>query len=125
VLAAAPAADVFVFVVWVPILKTDGTPDAETLALVADSRAVHFWDEAGVVSPPFKDLLELPGRIRAWDLYMLFGRGTTWAATPPMPVYWQHQLGEEVEGLAPKLDTEALRQRVKEMAGFPAGPNPA
>ena len=111
--------------VWAPILRTDGAPDDETLALLADPRATHFWDAGGVVSPPFKELLSLPGRIRAWDLYMLFGPKAVWGDSPPAPDYWQHQLGAEVEVLAPKLDGEVLLERVREVVGPGAGPTPA
>lgn len=74
---------------------------------------MHFWDAAGSLGPLFKDLLSLPGRVRAWDLYLLYPPGPRWELGPPLPAYWQHQLGDPVLTLAPKLDAGALLRKVR------------
>ncbi len=114
-LAVEASPGLAVFVVWVPILKADGQPDIETQALVADPRAQHFWDAAGTLSALFHTILPLPREVRAWDLYVLYARGATWSAAPPLPAYWQHQLGESVELQAPKLDAPAMLAAVRQL----------
>jgi len=113
VLAKLPGASLAVFVAWVPILKTDNEPEAETVALVGDGRARHFWDAGRLLPPLFKDVLGLPGRIPAWDVYLLYAAGVTWGDRPPAPPYWQHQLGNEVG--APKLDGAAMAAAISRL----------
>src|SRR2546426_3530981 len=91
------------FVVWVPILSSDhGTPGPETLGLVPDRRAAHFWDAAGRLPRLFSAPLGLGGGRVAWDVYLIYRPGMRWEAEPPPPTYWQHQLGHVTT--APRLD---------------------
>src|SRR5437867_4189504 len=90
VLDAVKDRSVRVYVVWVPILRSDRTtPEAETLALVPDKRATHFWDEKGTLPTLFKGTLDLPTGCVAWDVYLIYPPGAKWNKEPPTPVYWQ------------------------------------
>jgi hypothetical protein len=83
-------------------------PGTETLAIVSDKRARHFWDAAGVLPPLFQRPLGLPDRRLAWDVYLIYPPGTRWKDEPPAPLYWEHQLARSIhqgppEGLVPCL----------------------
>jgi hypothetical protein len=75
----------------------------------------HFWDPDGTLAAPFKSVLALPGRVRAWDVYLLYPPGARWDDLPPAPAYWQHQLGDEVKALAPVLDAEAMLVQARKL----------
>jgi hypothetical protein len=94
VLKVVPDQRVATYVVWVPILPTDRqAPGPDTLSLVTDRRATHFWDEEGRLPELFKKSLGLEQKRWAWDVYLIYPPGTRWdTELPPKPVYWQHQL---------------------------------
>ncbi len=97
---------------WVPILPDDtDPPDEETIALVPDRRATHFWDAEGALPKLFHPVLRLPGDWPAWDVYLVYPPGVSWDAEPPAPSYWQHQLGELPN--APNLDGEAFAEQLR------------
>lgn len=57
----------------------------------------------------YEQILPTPGP--AWDVYLLFARGTRWiGATPPKPAFWMHQMGGVTD--APRLNPDVLRARV-------------
>src|SRR6266568_3166627 len=108
VLQAVPDRSVSAYVVWVPILPADrGEPGPETLSLVTDRRATHFWDTEGHLPELFKKTLGLEQKRWAWDVYLIYPPGTRWdQELPPKPVYWQHQLpGIEI---APRLEGKSF-----------------
>lgn len=112
-------ADVRVYAVWLPILKTDS---AERVALargrLTDSRVRHFWDTRAELAGEYSHVLGLEvdhqgwsigsifswlvaayncslhyrGPSPAWDVYMLFGQTAQWKGEPPAPDFWMHQL---------------------------------
>jgi hypothetical protein len=101
-----------VFVAWVPILQDDkGPPDEETVALVPDGRATHYWDAEGALPKLFHPVLRLPEDWPAWDVYLVYPPSVRWDAEPPAPSYWQHQLGDLPN--APKLDGEAFAAELR------------
>lgn len=82
------------FIAWVPILASDQhMPDTDTVALVGDKRAIHYWDEKGRLPRLFQKTLGLRPKCTAWDVYLIYPPGVKWGNDPPKPVYWQHQLG--------------------------------
>ena|ERR1051326_5495359 len=102
-----------VFIAWVPILTSDKhAPDNDTLALAADKRATHYWDEKGKLPRLFQKTLSLAPR-PAWDVYLIYPPGVKWETEPPNPVYWQHQL----EGVtaAPCLDGRSFAVELRKV----------
>src|SRR5258708_7925003 len=91
-----------VLIAWVPILSADkDAPSTDTLRLVPDKRAVHYWDANGVLPRVFQKTLGISPR-PAWDVYLIYPAGMKWETEPPKPVYWQHQLGGVTS--APRLN---------------------
>ena len=101
-----------VYVAWVPVLAEDvEAPDEQTLALVPDRRARHFWDAEGHLPKLFHSVLQLPADWPAWDVYLAYPPGVTWGDKPPAPAYWEHQLGHTLD--APMLDGRAFAAGVR------------
>ena len=71
VVAAYPAADVSIFVVWIDILRSDDYAAAQRVAgIFNDPRVRQFHDPNRLVGDSFaKGLLEQPP---AWDMYLLY-----------------------------------------------------
>jgi hypothetical protein len=104
-----------VYMVWVP--KSRGlerdVPAATTQ--YPEPRALHFWDEPGVLLRGYRDRLNLSED--AWDMYLLYGPDATWAdETPPAPLYWAHQLGskEKPRLNGPWLDAGIFLEKLRQ-----------
>ncbi|MEW6731885.1 MAG: hypothetical protein AB1489_11220 [Acidobacteriota bacterium] len=83
-----------VYVVWLPIIRTDKearVPAATTR--IPDLRATHYWDGQSTLSRSFSEVLGLKG-LPAWDVYLLYGPTIHWQDQPPIPEYWMHQLNQ-------------------------------
>ena len=83
------------YVVWEPILRSDGAdalPGA-TAITGSDSRMMQYWDPAAAVGKTLSSSLELPLKTPAWDIYLLFAPDARWDSEPPQPAFWMHQLG--------------------------------
>ena len=107
-----PSRDLAAFVVWDPELGAHRGNVPEGMALIKDSRALHYWDANEVVGRAYQRTLPTPGP--AWDVYLLFRRGVKWiGAMPPRPDYWMHQLSGVTN--APHLDPDILLQHVEQL----------
>lgn len=96
VLEAYPQATLNVFVVWVPMLATDGIDAAEEVAgLISDVRAVHFFDSTRRIGGAIAASVGGVDAV-AWDTYLCYRPGPTWVEAPPPPDRWMHQLGPAV-----------------------------
>lgn len=116
VLEAVKDPSVRVFVAWVPILPSDKeAPDDQTLRLVCDNRAAHFWDARARLPVLFTETLGLGPFRPAWDVYLIDPPGITWEDKPPKPAYWQHQLGGVTA--APRLDGKTLAAELRKILG--------
>lgn len=117
-LAELGSADVTIHVVWLPVLKGD-TPEAaqDSARLVGDAvQVAHYWDGDLELSKRYCELLRLEerGRTLAWDLYLIYGRGSRWTANPPMPKVWMQQLLlDDVPELERSLLVGHLRQMLE------------
>ncbi len=103
-----------VYVVWEPILGTDKRGVAVRAAsLIPDSRARHYWVDDRSVGHMFKDAIGLKNEA-AWDVYLLYPAGTRWTSEPPVPDYFQHQLGGR---LPPenRLNGDGMAERIEAM----------
>jgi len=59
-----------------------------------DGRVREAWDGEREAGTLFANRLGLQGK--AWDGYLVYGRGVRWEGRePPMPTFWMHQLREE------------------------------
>ncbi|MGO8722040.1 MAG: hypothetical protein ACLQRM_04770 [Acidimicrobiales bacterium] len=117
-LAELEFGEVAIHVVWLPVLKGD-TPEAaekSARALGTAAQAFHYWDVDLALSKRYCELLKLEqrGRAVAWDLYLIYGRGSRWTANPPVPKLWMQQLLlEDVPELERSLFVGQLRQMLE------------
>lgn len=101
------------YVVWEPIMRTDGEiPARRATALIPDHRALHFWTDATSVGKAFQCPLGLDGE-PAWDVYLLYPPGVEWKSNDaPSPIFFMHQLGGRLpEEL--RLDGGVLAERTR------------
>ena len=104
-------ADLRVYAVWVPILRTDiRLAVSRATARLPDDRVNHFWDAEGALPQSYSRILGLPDSGPAWDVYLVFDRNARWDAEPPAPAQWMHQLG--VGPSAQRLDADRLAGEV-------------
>lgn len=76
------------------------TPDLQftikrATTYVPDARSLHFWDGDGQLAKDYAPVLHLGTGMRAWDVYLVYGRGAQWTNAPPAPDYLMDQLGLE------------------------------
>ena len=83
------------FVVWLPMLPSDSRESAGAQAAsFMDKRLMQRWDGDRASGNSLAKTLGLKGS--AWDVYLVYAPGVTWAADqPPAPTFWMHQLREE------------------------------
>lgn len=108
------------YVVWQPMLGGKEQHVEDATRLVPDERAVQFWDGHGATVRGFRRTLDLPEP--AWDIYMVYGADARWTGdTPPVPAYWEHQLGTasrpRVHG--PYLDPERFAAKTAALLDRP------
>ncbi len=104
-------ADLRVYAVWVPILRTDiRLAVSRSTARLPDERVDQFWDAGGELPRAYSRVLGLPDARPAWDVYLVFDRTARWDAEPPAPAQWMHQLG--VAPAAQHLDADRLADEV-------------
>ena len=79
-------------------------------ARVPDARAGHFWDRKGQLAKEYARVLQLGPGVKAWDVYLVYGRDAEWKEAPPAPYYWMDQIG-----LGHELDSEKLAGELKNL----------
>ncbi len=82
------------YFVWGPYIKGDSIAAARDASqrFVAFN-AEHFWTTTHNLSIYYNTVLGLPQGVLAWDVFLVYGKGTRWEGLrPPAPSYWQHQL---------------------------------
>jgi hypothetical protein len=106
-----------VFVVWLPFVNGDSREKAaESMMVLTEKRAKHFWDSRSEVGKAFAEHIKLPKGAKvalAWDYYAVFDARTKWKDSPPAPTDWMHQL----RGIFPdrQLDGDRLRATVEKL----------
>ena len=123
-LAAVPAQDLRAYYVWVPMLPPDDEGAAARAAeLLAEPRALHYWDGERRLARLLGEALAIPagrslgvegGFGLAWDVYLAYPRD---AAALEAPAFWMHQLGVTH---APRLDAAEWHRRVQRLLNAPA-----
>jgi hypothetical protein len=103
---------VHTFVVYVPALGAEEKHVQAAIPLMTGPRVGHYWDEEGISGLEFQEALDIP--MYAWDVWMIYQPGQNWdpGSTPPVPVFWQHQLPSLPT--EQRLDAEKFAQVVKE-----------
>jgi len=108
-----------VLVIWEPLLGTDNYAEAQKMAgLIADRRAIHYWEPQQILGLEYGKRLPLPGGFNfAVDMVLLFDPGTAWNdADLPTPGAWFHKLGDNERTFSP----ERLREEIRKRLGSPA-----
>lgn len=82
-------------VVWLPMMETDNPESAsQVVQNIPDARAKHFFDSEKLVGKAVATSLGSDGHV-AWDTYLFYAPGGEWLATPPQPVMWAYQQGND------------------------------
>ncbi len=99
------------YVVWLPVLNFQKAPRLQRNAhryeklIPGGPRTLHYADLEGYSGNEYGKIVEIPYGAPAWDIYFAFGADEEWGETPPLPTYWEHQLG----GLAPERQLNGPR----------------
>lgn len=119
-LAKLPGDALRTYVVWVPWNRALERDVPNATKEVWDSRARHYWDDAGWLMNAYKPVLGgFPLDPVVWDTYILYGPDAKWEKdAPPKPLYWMHKLGSprQPRVMGPYWNAEAFRARVQEIA---------
>lgn len=87
-----PAGGIRAFVIWEPVLQTDWSrPDPSITALVADNRAIHFWDHDRRLSALYGGASSAPTVAAIstvnfkmtnviWDAALVYSPGAHWGS---------------------------------------------
>jgi len=111
-----------VMVVWLPVLDDDDLAAAQKAARsLHDPRVSQYWDEGRRLGEAMGVTLKIPQRHHAgfgfaWDVYLLYPRGATWADwldAPPAPPFFMHQLSSLATSSIPLLEGRTLRDQVR------------
>jgi hypothetical protein len=87
------------YVVWVPLLNLQDPARLQKNAhrhgslLSPGPRVTHYSDPEAYLGKKYGPMLGVPYGSPAWDVYFAFGADVRWGETPPIPSYWEHQLG--------------------------------
>lgn len=113
-----PAAELRVYVVWLPVLSRMSAEALEGGARsgakrLPDARVRHYLDPEASLGAHYTRALELPMEDPAWDVYMVFGTTARWEKTPPAPAAWMHQLGAGPR--AQHLDAKKLAETARDL----------
>lgn len=109
------------YVVWGPMLDNEERSDAvEATRFFDDERSTHFWTDDDVLAASFSEPVGLPAGELAWDTFLLFAPGRTWADEPPEPAYAMHvgrSLPEERRLHGPTLHDQVIERLAGEVGG--------
>jgi hypothetical protein len=105
--------DLRAYFIWGPYLKSDN-PE---IARVNSDRfyalnASFFWTATSSLAEELAKQLKLPPGRLAWDVYLVYGKGTLWDKSIPMPAYWAHQI--DVPQGEP-LDMQKFETRIQQL----------
>ena len=101
-----PAAKLNVYVIWFSMLSTDARSRwGWTSGVLADRRAMHFWDEKRIVGSWFakqdNPQDKSPGIV--WDAFYLYGPDAEWDSKPEPLIVRGATVRDEADKLKEKL----------------------
>jgi hypothetical protein len=113
VLTSTESKNVHLFIVWLPMLRTDDRESAvERTKEFSDPRVSYYWDENAITGMGWQQLLGLHST--AWDVYFLYPPGgTAWSNKPAQPFFWMHQLRGVTS--APLLDQDEFKLKMLQL----------
>lgn len=80
------------FVVHVPTMGASKQHALDSIRLLQGPRIHHYWEETGILGRHFSEVMDVD--MYVWDFWAIYGSGAQWAgALPPVPDYYEHQLG--------------------------------
>jgi len=84
-----------VYVVWEGVARRDSpSTAAESGALLADPRVVHFWSAKRYAGNAFKETLKSEKTL--WDVFLVYVPGRVWEGPVPVPDDFMHNRGREL-----------------------------
>ena len=95
-----------------PILGIDSKASLpQATKRFSDTRVHQYWDAKAELSRAYSPILKAEGV--AWDVYLLFDRGTEWKDRPPVPVFVMDKIGlpngKRLDGAELAKELSALR----------------
>lgn len=98
-----------VYVAWTPMLAPDFELTVKRATTwVPDARASHYWDRDSQLSKDYARVLQLGPGVKAWDVYLVYGRDAEWKDAPPAPYSFMDKIG-----LGHDLDADKLSVELK------------
>ena len=100
-----------VYVVWTPMLAPDFEFTVKRATTwVPDARASHYWDRDSQLSRDYARVLQLGPGMKAWDVYLVYGRDAEWKEAAPAPYYFMDKigLGHDLDGGTLALELKKL-----------------
>lgn len=80
------------FVVHVPTMGAKQHHAADSMPLLDGPRVHHYWEESGIIGQHYTEVMDVA--MYVWDFWAIYGPDATWDETlPPVPDYYEHQLG--------------------------------
>lgn len=112
VLTSTKSESVHLYIVWLPVLRTDDRESAvERTKEFNDPRVTYYWDGEGITGNAWRELLGLESV--AWDVYFLYPPKGDWDTKPNRPFFWMHQL--RGVSAAPYLDKDKFKLQMLEL----------
>lgn len=110
-----PSPKLRVAIVWLPSGETMNRDIAVfQSSRFVDGRVTYFWDPYRAAGETWQSVLKLNGT--AWDVYMLYGKSSTWnepELDPGPPAFWMHQLKEIPQ--APTFDAQTFEKKLRSL----------
>jgi hypothetical protein len=80
-------------IVWIDKLPSDTRTAVRraTASIIENAQIHHFHDQNKVAGREIAYSIGAPGEV-AWDVYLLYVKGTRWEDRLPVPAEWAHQL---------------------------------
>ena len=106
-------ANLAVYAVWEPILRTDDERSSrKATTLFPDGRVTNYWVDTPEVGKLFQAPIGLTTE-PAWDVYLVYPPGVRWEKdTPPRPEFFMHQLGGRLPD-SQRLDGSKLADGIR------------
>ena len=105
--------DLRAYFIWAPYLRADTVEMARVGSnKFSAPNAGYFWMPSDRLARELALALRLPVGRLAWDVYLLYEKGTAWEKTFPQPAYWQHQIGV-IQG--EPLNIPKFQSRIQEL----------
>jgi hypothetical protein len=74
--------------------------------------AAYYWTPTQKLAQDLGTILRLAGGRPAWDIFLIYGKGTLWKGGVPEPAFGQHQMTALL--LMDRLDPAVFSARVAE-----------